>query len=488
MAENEFERKVSGLMEEFKVSPSQAVWSNVEKEIRQKRRRKILAWIIPACLLLAVGGGYFFVQQYKPSNTIKSTTGSGEPSSVLAKENKANEPSGKKAELKTAVADTINTISVQSQKLDHETGPVQMVFSKTKGNNSLTEKDLSLTRERAQEFVSAVSSLPEAEKLQNHAADKVSPQKTSEVSQQLTWGNNDSINTINNISAAGSGTLKTDSTKSIEQITPKMTAAVPVNKSELQKSSKNKSKFQWGVDAFYGRSDVVQGIFSGIFDGTQDKAAMQDNPGGGLSSGGQLPQSYIINPPKAGASMRIGIIGRKDISSRSSVSVALNYSSQKTTINTGNRVDSSRLFYNAVAPSFASDFYRIASDSTGSSTYNNHYQFIQVPVIFNYRFNNSRKVPLYFNSGIAASVLINSKSLIYDPTYAAFYSDNTIYKKLQLNFIAGISGKVRLNNSYFIIGPQLQYSLTNLAKNKDYFGKQHLFNYGVHASFFLNKK
>ena len=59
MAENEFERKVNGLMDDFKIAPSETVWTNVEKEIGQKRRRRAFAWMIFCCLLLTVTGDIF---------------------------------------------------------------------------------------------------------------------------------------------------------------------------------------------------------------------------------------------------------------------------------------------------------------------------------------------------------------------------------------------------------------------------------------------
>ena len=108
------------------------------------------------------------------------------------------------------------------------------------------------------------------------------------------------------------------------------------------------------------------------------------------------------------------------------------------------------LFYNAVVPSFTRGFYRVPSDSTGRGTYNNYYQFIQLPVLFNYQFK-SRKLPLYLNAGWQPPVMLNSKSLVFDKTLRCFYSDNTLYqKKFQLSIVTGITAKINFNHSGII--------------------------------------
>ena len=78
-----------------------------------------------------------------------------------------------------------------------------------------------------------------------------------------------------------------------------------------------------GHQRIFGKADVVQNIFNV----SADKSALQ-NSTGGLSSGGiQIP--YTIDAPRAGASFSIGITANKNLSGRSSMSAAINYSAQK---------------------------------------------------------------------------------------------------------------------------------------------------------------
>ncbi|HEY1869993.1 MAG TPA: hypothetical protein VGG71_02990, partial [Chitinophagaceae bacterium] len=57
MAANEFEKNARKLLDEFKLHPSEQVWQNVEERIREnKRKRRIIFFIIFSCALLALGG------------------------------------------------------------------------------------------------------------------------------------------------------------------------------------------------------------------------------------------------------------------------------------------------------------------------------------------------------------------------------------------------------------------------------------------------
>src|SRR6266498_3789361 len=57
MAANEFEKRVQMTLDEFKLHPSEEVWQNVEKRIREKKRkRRIIFFIIFSFMGLALGG------------------------------------------------------------------------------------------------------------------------------------------------------------------------------------------------------------------------------------------------------------------------------------------------------------------------------------------------------------------------------------------------------------------------------------------------
>lgn len=63
MSDHEFEKQVQLKMEQFRLRPSNAVWTEVEKNIRRdKRRRRMIMWL-PIALLFLGAGGYFAIKE-----------------------------------------------------------------------------------------------------------------------------------------------------------------------------------------------------------------------------------------------------------------------------------------------------------------------------------------------------------------------------------------------------------------------------------------
>ncbi|MBO9565263.1 MAG: hypothetical protein J7621_20980 [Niastella sp.] len=92
MSDHEFEKQVQLKMEQLRLRPSNAVWTEVEKNIRRdKRRRRMIMWL-PVALLFLGAGGYFamtktagsanhVVSQATPSSTVTpSSTQNDQPS------------------------------------------------------------------------------------------------------------------------------------------------------------------------------------------------------------------------------------------------------------------------------------------------------------------------------------------------------------------------------------------------------------------------
>ena len=66
MRENEFERKVHEQLEELRIRPSDETWERVQKELREKKKRRVaVLFFLMAGLLLLGYSGYTFL--YKSS-------------------------------------------------------------------------------------------------------------------------------------------------------------------------------------------------------------------------------------------------------------------------------------------------------------------------------------------------------------------------------------------------------------------------------------
>ena len=59
MSDHEFEKQVHQKMEELRLRPSDTVWMEVEKNIRQDKRRRRFLWLwLPMLLICLTAGGY----------------------------------------------------------------------------------------------------------------------------------------------------------------------------------------------------------------------------------------------------------------------------------------------------------------------------------------------------------------------------------------------------------------------------------------------
>ncbi|MET0300066.1 MAG: hypothetical protein ABW036_09905 [Flavitalea sp.] len=93
MSDHDFEKRVKQRMDELRFKPSEAVWQNLERELRKdKPSRRGWLWI-PAALLLLGTGGYFAVQQFGGgSKDAVQTVSSNEPQTNSSNElSSANE-------------------------------------------------------------------------------------------------------------------------------------------------------------------------------------------------------------------------------------------------------------------------------------------------------------------------------------------------------------------------------------------------------------
>lgn len=64
MSDHEFEKQVHRKLEELKLRPSDAVWMEVEKNIRQHKRRRRFLWLWSAALLVALSTGGIVLYHY----------------------------------------------------------------------------------------------------------------------------------------------------------------------------------------------------------------------------------------------------------------------------------------------------------------------------------------------------------------------------------------------------------------------------------------
>ncbi len=481
MQENEFEKQVSRLMEEFNLTPSDSVWKKVEQQINKDKRRN--RWLIIPLLLSGLTlAGYFTYQALHQSgnNINKNVTAHESQKDAAGKKNnpqKNNDPIGK-ADILTTTPKEENSFTLKQQ--------TQKPLSKLLRNKK-TITNRNLFADTKKYLPSPVLINKSNTKIDNKEIAKFSADAEIKKNRQLIAAENkqeeskiklldDENKTPNN-----SASQKQFSSTEVKDSADSASIATSEYK-KLKTFNKNSRKWQWGITSFYGRSDAVETLL-GIHFFQDYSAADYLNNSGQQPDSGAIRTSRIIKPSSA---FKLGVSVQKQISKRSSISFGVNYVQLRMKTETGIMVDSA---INVNVPGLSNrlsvgTFYKPGSGNFNTDTY----RFIEIPVIFQHRFNNSSKFPLYYNAGISFTQLIDADALFYDRYNNIFYAENNLLRKTQLQFQLGLNTSLNLkSNTSIFLGPQLQYSLSNLLKNKN-FGSQHLFNWGLQANILFHKK
>ena len=484
MPENDFEKQVKETMGGFKLTPQEPVWKKIEEQLpKQDRRRRFIAFFFLFAGIM-VCSYYFYAKLVndKPhlnsiSLTDKETTGQ---LNNLTKTDNTNTTINLAQTNAAKPQQAIDSAKTASLKKTYFTA----VVPKEKTNQPSALQPLYSLNEKKVSFAGTVDSLNNQGNPQvandmslgskNNAGYKtekpvIEPAKTDTAKEFAILSN-----PAADLSEKGS--LQKNLLKDTSLIT-----AVTAQKESI-KIKINKS-WQWGIGAFYGRNDIVAS-FLGI---NQDKSASAAySPG--MSQGDLSGAStYASKQIKAKTAFFLGVNFKKPLSSKSSFITGLQYTQYSTKIETGSRKDSSArfIFLNAQSAPVTSlaSFY---TAGTGNA-YTNNYQLLQVPLMYEQRLNSSKRVALNWGAGLSITQLLNSNALVYDYANGAFYHNNALYRKTQIDILAGFNiqfagGKKTTVN----IGPQFQYSLSNLLHSHSY-GSQHFLSYGIRAGIFFKK-
>jgi Outer membrane protein beta-barrel domain len=476
MQENEFEKKVRGLMDDLEIAPSAPVWDYVEKRIpKSNRRRRFIAFF----LLLAGFAvcGYFFYYKFSDNST-RNTIAAVPPQVITAEKSK-----------------DANTVNDNSSK----TGAAAST------NDEATHKTLTVVLPGKEKPLATIQNPPAI----NVQTTKEQKQEMNAVNGKIAETEDENIITAGkaetpvlpppeNRDAIVSETAKDNSSIDIPDkkvmVQPDTTSTVSIQtKDTAQQQTKqlikpvlHNKKLQWGISAFYGKSDVVQNIAD--IGGAEKSYAWDGNLNTGSGNGNNINDSVRYdNQSKnviARSAYSIGINIRKPLSARSSIITGIEFMHMNTQIQTGMPKDSTAVFYynNSQTATRLENFYRPGIGSTRI----NKYTVIQVPVLFNYQLNKNSKLPLGLDAGLSVSRVIASNALVYDSYNLAYYENKDLLRKTQVHFLAGFNTSITFrNSSSLILGPQLQYGLTGLVKNNS--SAQHFFAWGLHARYFIKK-
>jgi hypothetical protein len=505
MRENEFERKVQAQMEELRIRPSDETWERVEKELREKKKRRgAVLFFIMAGLLLLGYSGYTFL-----------STSSNQP--VARNEEKKSSGETVRPTLNTP-ANTTNTTTYNNSAVAEKSGTTPITNHSHQIRNaspSLKLENVAIVRENAadrrkkknvisqKENNAVISTSTEAAIFNKH----LDQTEKNQVQQPANKKENIITNSIVSNTIGNKDQAPADSAAAIDSTVAK----TEVNKTEAPEPGepkpaitkiKNKSGLKLGVEVSGGFISSQNRFFG--FDGRSQyklndlqQSGPVGTPGGvGTGTGG----ARVIIPPShvnAGRAWKIGLVAEKGISKRSSLSAGLRYSYADESLEVGAirdtivRSNSYSFSQNFLAASGVRSAYSSAAAAPRAPVkYTNRYHFLEIPLSYQTQLNKGKKVGILWNAGIAPGFLIGTNALVYDTAATGvYYRNDNAFKRFHFNMQTGFT--LQFGNSKKIqwsLGPTVSMDMTRLMKEDVFTEKRYFLYTGLTGRVFLNSR
>ena len=506
MHDTRFEKEVQKKMEELAFSPSAAVWEKVEREINaEKRRRFPIFWLFFFGALLTAGAaGIYFVT---PPKSPRAATIPASPATATI-----SAPPIARMIPPTAV--TIPSATATVQPATASTPSAIATVPTTTASTPSTAATRATTR-------SAITATPSAAEPTPAGQTSHSTRFTGNTNrgQQLTAAS-DQPNTTGYRPKPASASQQHQSYASAQQPagsqsqlagSPQQPASSPYQPAGAQPAASprettlSSSPITKHIVSIGQRNNpdasLIKTLAYSRTTSSPQKIQLSPQPrweagftaGVGLSS--QNQSFFKETTLQPGLSFGAGVLAYRPLSRKLSVSVGLDlhyYStqikSQEKTLayNTASAVPGSLFYVSAVTSPAASRSLAFYAYSSTSVTFTNRYYFLELPVAVQWQLNHSKARPLFWETGLTASYLVSSNALYYDSNAGAYYKDGGVANSVQLSASTAILFGLPLWGGRLQVGPQWQYSFTNLL-NTQITTAQHLWYGGLKINFIPGK-
>ncbi|MEO5891782.1 MAG: outer membrane beta-barrel protein [Ferruginibacter sp.] len=504
MQENNFEKQVQQKMEELRLTPPDEVWQKVAFAIAKRTKdRRILAIFV--LLLLFIGSTIFIAIDHTTDKKINNTVSENNVDNrkINSYKNPADSANRQIAVVKSDPKTGIQTIPLDKVK---NTRDVEKIPQHTSVPVATTKKEPArVISKKASRLHDATVSARDSGGINNKSA-------------KLSYKTNKKVNVSIENSEPGDAISETDRPADSNKLAIEITNP-PVNdvavsgqltdtvskadagvntylndtltstvktadkKEPSQKDAitqKQQNKWKLGFNFSFGATTTQNG-YLGIIGFSNSDALKAFDPAPSNSTGGNVGQgtySYTPSKIKTGTGITLGAFVQKNISPKTNILLGFNYKAYSSSITIGNKLDSFS------TTNFNSTFYR-----TGSITkYKNYFHFIELPVTIQYKLSKQNKLPVYLSAGVTVSRLISSNALQFDIVSGAYYKDNSLLNKTQVNislgFLFSLSGS---SKNAFLIGPDINYSLNKMA-DSGFYNDRHYSYFGILMQKTIGKK
>ncbi|HMK20190.1 MAG TPA: outer membrane beta-barrel protein [Chitinophagaceae bacterium] len=501
MPENEFEKKVSSEMQELKFKPSENVWLRVEERIKKKKERRIFVVIFLLAGLALLGywqrGNLFGeqkndiakkVQQDSPGDKPKEDNSQSANEINNSSEIKQNTETTKPEETKNTTNKTADDKLTDDRSVVDKkdiTVSKNEINKPEKNNEGTNGKQGSVKNKKNNKPEASIAIVSANSKKKNGVVDDATKdvKTNSEPIAKQEEANKTEVKPVES---------KIDSAKAVTDVQEKDTTTKKdtVLKAEptkdpapqIVKKDPSEKKWKWGLHITPGISSLNDNDIS--FGGANfaDAFAYQ-NPAG---PGAPPPPRQKPSDVKAGFAFQVGASAQRQLSSRTSLSLGLQYGYYSNILHIGNIRFSGSNQLSSVPGRNANQVYNAGSDTT---KYTNHYHFIEVPFLFQWQLNKNKVKPFTWSIGFTVGQLISSNAIMYDTAFnGVYYKNKSQLNKTQFSFSTGFSWTIANNkNVQWKLGPVADLHLTKLIDNP-FENKRYLFFVGLRTAVLLNSK
>jgi hypothetical protein len=256
---------------------------------------------------------------------------------------------------------------------------------------------------------------------------------------------------------------------------------------QIVKKDPSEKKWRWGLHITPGISSLNDNDIS--FGGANFADAFSyQSPSVGSGSAGPPPPRQKPSEVKAGVALQVGAFAQRQLSSRTSLSLGLQYGYYSNVLHIGNRrgsLNNNTQFYSTLGRN-ANQVYNAGSDTM---KYTNHYHFIEVPFLFQWQLNKNKTKPFTWSMGFTVGELITSNAIMYDTVFnGVYYENKSQLNKTQFSISTVFSWTIANNKQVqWNLGPVANFHLTKLVDNP-FENKRYLFFVGLRTGVVFNSK
>lgn len=464
MQENEFEKEVRRKMEELQLLPNELVWQQVKVQVQQKRKRRLVFFLL--FLLLGItAGGLLLNQSGKKIDGVKNATATVTKPVTVPETNSsgdetvnapaANEP-GKLIALsdknlqQPAAAPGNHDLSkmVVKSKLDKgEDGKIteKRPFSQQRSviKKIRTQKDAAVKMN----FVPGVATEDWYEPVRETLMRQAGIEPVSATA--------DLANSGIGIPVADSASLLVNTETDKKNNGIKSKKNIPAEPAAVNKSAGKKQTRNWGFGftiaagkTFAGYNNAETALFQSA-DGT---SVVPGNTAGYADTG----RIVYPSPSRNALGFMAGVQVYKNLSSGLKLITGLEYRYYSSSILVGGAPNLQ--YTGAVRYGFGEQ-----------KKYTNSYHYLSVPLGLSWNFGSIAGRGIFLDAAVDYSRLVATNALLFDTASSDYYRNTAAFNKYFIGLSAALNVNVaKRDKPAFLIGPQLNYSITPLTKTGMY--------------------